>query len=50
MSKNASALKVKLSSYDELFGAKAPAASDQIVNVTSQCLGISDDTRRATHV
>ena len=33
MSKNASALKVKLSSYDELFGAKAPAASDQIVNV-----------------
>ena len=34
MSKNASALKVKLSSYDELFGAKAPAASDQIVNVT----------------
>lgn len=34
MSKNASALKVKLSSYDELFGAKAPVASDQIVNVT----------------
>ena len=34
MSKNASALKVKLSSYDELFGANAPAASDQIVNVT----------------
>lgn len=33
MSKNASALKVKLSSYDELFGAKALAASDQIVNV-----------------
>ena len=33
MSKNTSALKVKLSSYDELFG-KAPAASDQIVNVT----------------
>ena len=36
MSKNASALKVKLSSYDELFGANAPATSDknQIVNVT----------------
>ena len=34
MSKNASALKVKLSSYDELFGANAPAASNQIVNVT----------------
>ena len=36
MSKNASALKVKLSSYDELFGAaNAPATSDknQIVNV-----------------
>ena len=36
MSKNASALKVKLSSYDELFGANEPATSDknQIVNVT----------------
>ena len=36
MSKNASALKVKLSSYDELFGVNAPATSDknQIVNVT----------------
>lgn len=35
MSKNGSALKVKLSSYDELFGASAPATSDknQIVNV-----------------
>ena len=36
MSKNASALKVKLSSYDELFGANAPVTSDknQIVNVS----------------
>ena len=35
MSKNASALKVKLSSYDELFGANAPATHrNQIVNVT----------------
>ena len=34
MRKNAIAVKVKLSSYDELFGAKAPVASDQIVNVT----------------
>lgn len=33
MSKTGSALKVKLSSYDDLFGAKAPAASDQIVTV-----------------
>lgn len=36
MSKNGSALKVKLSSYDELFGANAPAATsdkNQIVNV-----------------
>lgn len=35
MSKNASALKVKLSSYDELFGANTPATSDknQVVNI-----------------
>ena len=35
MNKNGSALKVKLSSYDELFGVNAPATSDknQIVNI-----------------
>ena len=33
MSKERSAMKVKLNSFDDLFGANAPAASDQIVNV-----------------
>ena len=33
MSKVGSAKKVKLNSFDDLFGANAPAASDQIVNV-----------------
>ena len=34
MSKERSAMKVKLNSFDDLFGANAPAASNQIVNVT----------------
>ena len=33
MSKERSAMKVKLNSFYDLFGANAPAASDQIVNV-----------------
>jgi len=33
MSKVESAMKVKLNSFDDLFGANAPTASDQIVNV-----------------